>query len=283
MLQQNVLRFFLLLSCLYFVGGCSTAPSGAGVMVRDSHERLNGVLWIQTSAEYEVMAQTLYVQAKLALDRSLADTSLSALEQAGNYQSLPPAIVVDIDETIFDNSPFSGRLIKERSGYDHGIWTEWAKQGAAAPIPGAVDFLRYAHRKGVTVLYVTNREYDVELATRKNLQNLGFPLTTTTDTVLTKNEPPHNWPSDKTTRRSELAKDYRILLLIGDDLGDFVSGAKSDPATRRQLAQKHKKRWGDSWFLLPNPLYGSWETSLYDKSLRDQQVLQKKIERVKGF
>lgn len=200
------------------------------------------------------MTMSLYRQAKESLDRAKADvTWTAALEQTENYESIPPAIVVDIDETILDNSPFSGRLIKKRSGYDHGIWTEWAKQGTAAAIPGAVDFLQDADKMGVTVLYVTNRECGVEAATRKNLRALGFPITEKVDVVLTKKEPPHNWTSDKASRRKLLAKDYRILLLIGDDLGDFVSGAKSDPASRRQKVQKHADKWGVFWFLLPNP------------------------------
>lgn len=284
MLQKNAFIVFFLLGCLCFAEGCSTAPSAAGGMIRDSHERLNGVLWIQTSAEYEVMTRSLFAQAQQSLARAKADGMwTAALEQTENYDLLPPAIIVDIDETILDNSPFSGRLVKARSGYDHAIWTEWAGQGIAGAIPGAVELLQYAHQNGVTVLYVTNREYGVEAATRKNLQALGFPITEGTDVVLTKKEPPHNWGSDKTSRRGFLAKNYRILLLIGDDLGDFVSGAKSDPEVRRQLAQKHAQRWGVSWFLLPNPLYGSWETSLYDQSLSDQQVLEHKIDHVTGF
>lgn len=284
MLLKNGLFVFLLVGALCVVGGCSTAPSGAGGVVRDSHERLNGVLWVQTSAEYEVMTRSLFAQAQLSLARAKADGKwTAALEQTENYESLPPAIIVDIDETILDNSPFSGRLVKARSGYDHAIWTEWAGQGLAGAIPGAVEFLQYADKSGVTVLYVTNREYGVEAATRKNLQALGFPITERTDVVLTKKEPPHNWASDKAARRAFLAKTYRILLLIGDDLGDFVSGSKNAPEVRQELAQKYSQRWGVSWFLLPNPLYGSWETSLYDQSLPDQQVLEHKIDHVTGF
>jgi len=75
--------------------------------IRDSHERLNGVLWMQTAVEYRIVCQTIFDSAKSALDYALKDrTWTAALEQSGSIQTLPPAIVVDLDETIFDNASF---------------------------------------------------------------------------------------------------------------------------------------------------------------------------------
>ena len=96
------------------------------------------------------------------------------------------------------------------------------------------------------------------------------------DTVLSEGEPPYNWPSDKSSRRQYLANRFRILLLIGDDLGDFVSGARDAPENRLRLAREHSRRWGTSWFLLPNPMYGSWELSLALPAQADDDRLKAK-------
>jgi 5'-nucleotidase (lipoprotein e(P4) family) len=98
-----------------------------------------------------------------------------------------------------------------------------------------------------------------------NLANAGFPLDNRIETVYCQGERPE-WGADKTTRRASIAAHYRILLLFGDDLGDFISGANSSPAHRRELIDSHEDNWGIKWFILPNTMYGSWETSLYESA-----------------
>ena len=87
-------------------------------------------------------------------------------------------------------------------------------------VAGVSDFLEYAQSKGVKIFYVTNRIAVAEDATRNNIQKLGLPLDTDRDVLLMKNE--NGWTSDKVSRRELVAEDYRILLLIGDQLGDFL-------------------------------------------------------------
>ena len=93
------------------------------------------------------------------------------------------------------------------------------------------------------------------------------------------------WTSDKSSRRRAIAKSYRILLLVGDDLGDFVPGAKDTPENRLTLAAKYRAQWGRRWFLLPNPLSGTWELALYgnDPGMTDTEILEKKLRAVKYF
>jgi predicted secreted acid phosphatase len=102
--------------------------------------------------------------------------------------------------------------------------------------------------------------------------------------VLSRDEKP-DWGSDKSSRRAAIAKTHRILLLIGDDLGDFVSGAKDTPKNRVQLVQNHGSFWGTRWFLLPNPMYGSWDYSLYDHnfSLPENEILSRKFDSIEDF
>ena len=93
--------------------------------------------------------------------------------------------------------------------------------------------------------------------------------TTTTDVVLTKGERPE-WKGDnKTPRRHEVASHYRVLLLVGDNLGDFVADDQTTIAQRAATVDRYRERWGSQWILVPNPMYGSWEGAAinYQRSL----------------
>lgn len=265
------------------LAGCRTAappaalPAAAPEPVADA--RLSGVLWLQTSAEYQAIARSSFAAARRALDQALADpTWTAALEQTGDATSLPPAVIADIDETLLDNSAYEAESILARRPYDSVRWRAWVERRAATAVPGAVEFARYAAGRGVTFFYVTNRAAPEEGATHENLARLGFPFTEGVDTLLAPGERPE-WTSDKTSRRAEVAKSYRVLLLLGDDLNDFVSGAWDSPAERKALAARYDERWGERWILLPNPYYGSWERALYghDRKLSDAEKLAREL------
>src|SRR5947207_13322830 len=84
------------------------------------------------------------------------------------------ANVVDVEETIPDNSRYQGMLVKKGVNYPEG-WTDWCNRAEATPIPGAVEFLRYAHSRGVRVFYVTNRKIAEKDGTARKLKNVSFP------------------------------------------------------------------------------------------------------------
>jgi acid phosphatase len=222
----------------------------------------DSVIWFRTSVEYRAVTTQSYRLATLMLDRALADrTWTAALEQTGEFSSKPPAVVLDVDETVLDNSESEERNIREGATYNETRWAEWCNERRAAPIPGAVEFTRAAAAKGVAVFYVTNRDRALEPATRDNLAKFGFPLDPNRDTVLTRAERPEWAASDKASRRAMVAQDFRILLLIGDDFGDFVAGARGTLAARKVLDDANSAMWGVKWIALPNPLYGSWKTA----------------------
>jgi acid phosphatase len=210
------------------------------------------------------------------LDRALRDRNwTAAVEQRNGLRSLPPAIIMDIDETILDNSPVEALMIAHGGGYDDRSWQEWVAGETAKPLPGSVEFAMYARTRGVTVFYVTNREATQKDATRSNLAKAGFPLQERIDTLYCRGERPE-WGSDKTTRRAEIAAHYRVLLLFGDDLNDFISGADTTVANRRTLVEHYRDNWGVKWFVLPNSMYGSWETTLYRSAVNpDEQEKQR--------
>lgn len=228
-----------------------------------AHQKLIPTLWVQTSQEWRAAALQAYSAATLQLDRARKDKSwTAAIEQTGQYRKLPPAIILDIDETVLDNSPSQAREVVDGREFTPAEWNHWVSEARADPIPGAADFCRYAASRAVRVFFVTNRDAPYEQATRSNLARHGFPLPEKEDTVLLRGEKP-DWSSDKGTRRAYIASRYRILLLIGDDLGDFLSGIRTSPDRRREIAAPHLNRWGRQWIMLSNPGYGSWEESLY--------------------
>ncbi len=276
---------FAVSASLAAISTAQIAPIPATTTLRDTHERLDGLLWMQTSAEYQTLTNIAFNQARLTIDAALADKQwTAALEQTKSYSSLAPAIIVDVDETILDNSRFQGRLIKDRSEYNSSAWKKWTEKRMATVVPGADNFLRYVASKKITIFYVTNREASQESDTRINLIDLKLPLRSDIDVVLSKNE--NTWTSsDKGARRTHVSKNFRILALVGDDLGDFVSGAKDTPDNRVKLAKAYTNMWGTKWILIPNPLYGSWESALYghDFKLPDKNVLEMKSKKVQGF
>jgi len=177
---------------------------------------------------------------------------------------------MDVDETVLDNSANQARLAEAGISWDSDTWNAWVLESQAPAIPGVIDFLQYAYSKGVTIFYMTNRSHELEGATRENLINLGCPMEEELDTLLTKGEE-EDWVTDKTNRRSLLAEDYRIVLLIGDDPNDFVAGTKEgNPTTRNDVFSEYQSYWGEKWIIIPNPMYGGWEAALYDFNYASQ-------------
>jgi acid phosphatase len=224
-------------------------------------DELSALVWIQTAAEHDAASLTAYHAAASALDRALADpTWTAAVEQTGDFAKLPPAVIVDVDETVLDNSPYQARLALDGTSFDPGTWNQWVADAKGRAIAGAAEFLTLARGKGVDVYYVSNRSADQQEPTRKNLADLGFPDTADLQHFLFR---PADGPAAKTVRRAEIAKTHRIVMLFGDNLFDFVEAdPPPDLAARDALVTTHLDWWGTRWFVVPNPLYGSWDDVL---------------------
>lgn len=242
-----------------------------------SAERIDASLWVQTSMEWQAVCTQAWRLAEFQMEHALQQKNWSAaLEQTGSFSSLPPAVIVDIDETVLDNSAFQGRLIKDRLSYTFRLWDDWVSHRKAPAIPGSLSFVRRAHELGVAVFYVSNRA----CAKRKgsaadcpgltdtiaNLKALGFPGVKEQQIMLRKQRP--EWTGDKVSRRQLVASTHRILLLVGDDLGDFLSIGGQTLEQRSKKARDHQKWWGRRWIVLPNPMYGSWKRALGKDNLR---------------
>ena len=239
------------------------------------HELLQAVLWMQHAAEYKALSLQAYNIALLRLEEALQDKQwTAALEQTGNYQHLPPAVILDADETVLDNSPYEAELILTGTTYNEQSWTRWCEEARATALPGAVEFCQQAHARGVTIFYVTNRRDPLREVTRANLQALGFPLEKDLETVLTRSD-----AADKGARRSQIAQTHRIVLQIGDNNGDFASAfTRGSQSLRDSLVFRYKDFWGTKWIVLPNPVYGDWEGALinYQYALPETEKLRLK-------
>lgn len=234
------------------------------------HPTLQATLWVQNAVEFDALTSMAYQTASTKIQTALSDKSWTAeLTQVGEaIEELPPAIILDIDETVLDNSPFQARMIAQNSGYDPLEWEKWALEGNADAISGALNFTNLAADAGITVIYLSNREASTEQATRRNLEILGFPFSSDFDVVLLKGEQ-ENWTSSKIERRLLVASKYRVLMLFGDDFNDFLPAKNMSETDRDILLEKHRANFGEKWFILPNPIYGSWNDAMFnfDRSL----------------
>ncbi len=202
-------------------------------------------MWFQKSAECRALSYQAYNWATKMLDQHLKNNELS---------KKPPCVILDIDETVVDNSPFEGKCIKTGKSYTPEFWKEWSNLAQAKAIPGALDFCNYAKSKGVEVFYVSNRSVEELEASIKNVDSLGFPFADEKHFLLKSSE------SSKKLRRETIAENYNILILLGDNLNDFNEIFEN----RQNLygfatVDENRKEFGNRFILLPNPMYGSWE------------------------
>ena len=203
-------------------------------------------LWQTTSAEYHALAYQAYNIARLRLDE---DLKIKRTQKR--------AIIVDADETVIDNSAFQVRMIVDGEQYSSDF-DNWVKSAEGKAIPGSLDFLNYAHENGCEIYYISNRKLHHMGGTLKNLQLLGFPQAEESH-ILLKND-----TSNKGIRRDQVSKDYFVVMLIGDNLIDFEDVFRQKNIEERYSSvEKFKDEFGKRFIVLPNPMYGEWEKTLY--------------------
>jgi acid phosphatase len=265
-------RLAIALAAMCFQSICGRAIADDAVPQSDL---LNSTLYMQQAVEYKATTLGIYALAKLRLDQALADQTWTALGdmEPATFSELPPAIILDCDETILDNSVYEASLIKRSTSFKPKDWDAYVKDKITLAIPGAVDFTQYAASRGVEVFYVTNRNKDQKEATAENMKALGFPFDERVNTLLTEGEQ-SDWKSAKGSRMQLIASSYRVLLLLGDNLGDFTDAYRGSPAERQQVFEANMAHWGKDWIALPNASYGSWESATFGSNYKlspDQQ------------
>ncbi|WP_046658315.1 5'-nucleotidase, lipoprotein e(P4) family [Lysobacter capsici] len=262
----------------------AAAPAAPAAKPSGADDNLNAVLWMQRSVEYRAATETVYRAAADKLDVALKQPNWDALvpEERGNpAKGLKPAVVMDVDETVLDNSPYQARLVRDGKEYDEVTWDAWVAEKKAKPLPGVVDFAKAAQAKGVTVLYLSNRAVHLKDATLANLRQAGLPVAD--DSVFlglgTVVDGCEQNGSEKNCRRLLAGKQYRVLMQFGDQMGDFVQVVANTPEGRDALLEQYHDWFGERWWMLPNPSYGSWEAMTFNNDYsqsRDARRLAKR-------
>jgi 5'-nucleotidase (lipoprotein e(P4) family) len=206
----------------------------------------NDIKWFQRAAERKALSLQAY---------SLATAKLE--EKAASLTSF--AVVMDIDETTLDNSTIQHERADLGLGFSQTAWTAWVNRKAATPLPGALAFTKRVRELGGKLVFVSNRLAATECAqTEDNLHATGFEY----DGILCKTV-----ASEKNTRFDSITNGTSgiaglpalpIAMFVGDNIQDFPLLTQD---IRKQPDAAFAK-FGDSFFLLPNPMYGSWEKNL---------------------
>ena len=276
--MRTSLHTAALLAVALALAGCRTLPApgdapqaAAPAQAVAADDNLNAVLWLQRSMEYRALSETVFRAAAERLDAALADPSWDALvpaerAAAGDASKLPPAIILDIDETVLDNSAYQARLVVDGKQFADPTWEAWVDERKAIPVPGAVALTRAAADKGVTVFYISNRNASQTGATLDNLRSQGLPVQHGEVFLGLGMEVPgcEQEGSGKTCRRQLVGRGHRVLMQFGDQLGDFAQASANTPEQHAALHAEFSDWFGERWWMLPNPTYGSWESASFN-------------------
>lgn len=244
-------------------------PPLAGEEKFNNEHMVLGTLYHQQAAEYRALCYQAYNLGKMMLDKDLADKNIEKHR----------VVILDIDETVLDNSPYQAECILDDISYPVR-WDEWCLKAIAQPVPGSLEFLTYAKQNGVDAYYITNRKEHLKEATIKNLKDLGFPNADGEHVIMRTTE------NSKESRRSVIAEKYHIAILFGDNLNDFTTGFDVNSNKQRMNeVDRIRQEFANRYIVLPNSMYGDWETAIYkmDKKQSDSIKAELRRKALSGF
>ncbi len=232
----------------------------------------DAVLWQNASAEAYRLYQQSYEYATWKLE-----TKLGTIEEekqmvdSTEWDRRPLAVIVDIDETVLDNSPYQITAVKNGKTFDPKDWKTWTDKASAKASPGARDFLLAARDGGCEVFYITNRDQSERASTLKNLQDVGFPNADDLHLLLM------DGTSDKTARRAQVASTHAVLLLVGDQLRDFDERFKDRSVNNgKNVVDAMADSLSQYFILLPNPMYGTYRDAIQGKGTDAEKLARMK-------
>ena len=193
--------------------------------------------WVTQSREYKAVCLQTYANA-------WEKVAAAAKQESGQW-----AIVMDLDETVLDNSGYQRRLEESGEAYSQESWEKWVIEEKSGLVPGAKEFTAKVRKlPRARIIFISNR-YDRNTGhSQANLKKLG--LSADNDIYLLR--APQNDPKSK--RRNEVLTGtgrmkkhgaFKVLAWFGDAAHDVPD----DP----------KLKWGTHKFMMPNPVYGNWD------------------------
>jgi len=216
---------------------------------------LMAMAWKQTAAEFRALYHQGFNIARMRVEIALAQKQ---------DDSLPLAVISDVDETLLLANDYWGYLITQgQDFFDDASWDRWIEENRAVASPGALEVLNFCMSNSVEIFYVTNRdqgEATVQLAI-ENLNAVGFPLVDTAHLRVLRES------SNKELVQQQIREDYEVVALLGDNLNDFARRYYStDVDQRMSLMEQDKERYGRDYILFPNPTDGHWIRAIFGES-----------------
>lgn len=205
----------------------------------------NDVKWSRISAEH----RAIYTQTYRAAANQLA--TLASGRASGSW-----GVILDADETVIDNSEYEVGRVPFGGSFDANAWTTWVMQGRAPALPGAVDFTNRVHALGGKVVIVTNRDDAQCPITRSNLDKVSIKA----DLVLCKTGTGDKNPRFDAVQNGTASPGFgaiSVLEWLGDNIQDFPHLSQSI----RNEPDSAFSKFGESFFALPNAMYGSWQAN----------------------
>ena len=193
--------------------------------------------WVTKSREYKAVCLQTYANA------------WEKVAAAAKKQKGPWAIVMDLDETVLDNSGYQRRLETSGEAYSQESWEKWVIEEKSGLVPGAKEFIaKVRNLPRGRIIFISNRYARNTEPSRANLQKLG--IAEDNDIYLLRKD-----RADlKNIRQKEVLKGtgrmkkhgaFKVLAWFGDAAHDVPD----DP----------KLKWGIHKFMIPNPVYGNWD------------------------
>ena len=229
------------------------------------------LLWVAGAAEYQAATKQIYALATGDLKRLRDDPSWSAVPYVAIDGDQPTAVVLDVDQTVLDGVDMNLTMVP----YSNQRQYEWGLANQVNLVRGAKEFIAAARALDIEVFFLTNRpcqpypdavgDCPIEQVTIDDLRGAGIQVDA--EHILFANEQP-GWDREKVVRRNFIARTHRVIMLLGDDLADFIACTRgsprlpcTEPATRQsrdEALEIYGKYWGNGWYILPNPMHGSW-------------------------
>ena len=158
-----------------------------------------------------------------------------------NKQAAKSAVVLDLDETLLDNSGLELMKIQRAiAGDTKNHWktyVEWVEQAAAPAIPEALAFVNWLKDNKFPIYFVSARKEYFRPFTVENLRKIGLEPGDYADLYLKKNDDKGTANAFKIKSQHDIeSRGHKVAAMIGDQDSD-IAGALG------------------RGFKLPNPLY----------------------------